>query len=158
MKAIDRALQRLAAGPWAADGRASVASASMRAVAVWNGRAFGPGLRVGEQAEVWSALAGAARAWGEIKVDPGQRARALRAVADGLTAHRDEVLALAARETGLAWPRLGREMDRTIGTLRLFAEVIDPAVDATARWRRPAAVAAGGVGGVGGAALGRRTR
>ena len=117
----------------------------MRAVAVWNGRAFGPGLRVGEQAEVWSALAGAARAWGEIKVESGERARALRAVADGLTAHRDEVLALAARETGLAWPRLGRELDRTIGTLRLFAEVIDPAVDATARWRRPAAVAAGGV-------------
>jgi NADP-dependent aldehyde dehydrogenase len=52
------------------------------------------------------------------------RAAALEAVADSLDAHKDELVALADGETALGPARLGGEVGRTTGQLRLFAEVL----------------------------------
>jgi NADP-dependent aldehyde dehydrogenase len=56
---------------------------------------------------------------------PDDRARALRAVADGLDASVDELVALAHDETGLPLPRLAGEVARTTGQLRLFASELE---------------------------------
>ncbi|MBE1877636.1 aldehyde dehydrogenase (NADP(+)) [Myceligenerans pegani] len=53
-----------------------------------------------------------------------ERARWLRAVADALDEARDELVAVAARETGLPTGRLYGEVARTTGQLRLFADVV----------------------------------
>lgn len=55
--------------------------------------------------------------------DPHHRARALVAVADALTAAADELVPLAAAETGLAEARLRGELKRTTVQLKLFADV-----------------------------------
>jgi NADP-dependent aldehyde dehydrogenase len=53
------------------------------------------------------------------------RAALLRALADGLEARRDDVVAVADRETALGPTRLNGELTRTCYQLRLFAEVLD---------------------------------
>ncbi len=53
-----------------------------------------------------------------------ERAAWLRAVADTLDAHRDELVALADADTALGPTRLTGEVARTTGQLRLFAEVV----------------------------------
>ncbi len=53
------------------------------------------------------------------------RARWLRAVADELDAHRDELVAIADEETHLGEGRLTGEVGRTTGQLRLFADAIE---------------------------------
>ncbi|MFD5865442.1 aldehyde dehydrogenase (NADP(+)) [Agromyces sp. NPDC127015] len=53
------------------------------------------------------------------------RGRWLRAVADGVEAHRDELVALAAEETHLSAARLNGEVTRTATQLRFFADVVD---------------------------------
>ena len=53
------------------------------------------------------------------------RAGLLRALADGLEARRDDVVAVADRETGLGETRLNGELTRTAYQLRLFAEVLE---------------------------------
>jgi NADP-dependent aldehyde dehydrogenase len=53
------------------------------------------------------------------------RAGLLRALADALEARRDDVVAVADRETGLGPPRLNGELTRTTYQLRLFGEVLD---------------------------------
>jgi len=55
---------------------------------------------------------------------PRQRASALLAVADALDAHADELVQLAAEETGLGTARLTGELKRTTVQLRLFADVV----------------------------------
>ncbi|PJJ65683.1 aldehyde dehydrogenase (NADP(+)) [Compostimonas suwonensis] len=57
-------------------------------------------------------------------VEPSRRARALVAVADGLTEAADELVGIAMRETGLSEARLRGELKRTAVQLRLFAEVV----------------------------------
>ena len=52
------------------------------------------------------------------------RATALDAIAAVLDEHKDELVALADRETALGLPRLPGEVSRTTGQLRLFAEVL----------------------------------
>lgn len=56
---------------------------------------------------------------------PGTRTALLRGLADALDAARDELVALADRETGLGAVRLTGEVGRTSGQLRLFAEVVE---------------------------------
>jgi NADP-dependent aldehyde dehydrogenase len=63
-------------------------------------------------AEVWASTS---------RVD---RSAALRAVADGLDAAVDDLVAIAGRETHLAEGRLRGELKRTTFQLRLFAELI----------------------------------
>jgi NADP-dependent aldehyde dehydrogenase len=53
------------------------------------------------------------------------RAAMLRAMADGLARHGDEIVHLADRETGIGTARLGVELKRSAFQLRLFAEVLD---------------------------------
>ncbi|MFI6515564.1 aldehyde dehydrogenase (NADP(+)) [Spirillospora sp. NPDC050679] len=75
--------------------------------------------------EVAAACAAAERAAAELadldRFPLGERARWLRAVADVLDAHAEELTALAADETGLAPDRLKGELARTTGQSRLFA-------------------------------------
>jgi len=52
------------------------------------------------------------------------RARLLRSQADALEAHREELVATAARETRLGEARLNGELTRTAFQLRFFAEVV----------------------------------
>ena len=52
------------------------------------------------------------------------RAAALDAIAAVLDEHKDELAALADRETALGVPRLAGEVARTTGQLRLFSEVL----------------------------------
>ncbi|MEU8355186.1 aldehyde dehydrogenase (NADP(+)) [Nonomuraea sp. NPDC048882] len=69
-----------------------------------------------------SAAAAAGAAW---RATPAaERAVALEAVADALTAHVDELWQLADQETALGEARLRGEVARTAGQFRLFAEVI----------------------------------
>ncbi|MCT2584440.1 aldehyde dehydrogenase (NADP(+)) [Actinophytocola gossypii] len=53
------------------------------------------------------------------------RAALLRALADALEARRDDLVAVADRETALGPTRLNGELTRTAFQLRLFAEVLD---------------------------------
>ncbi|SDD56958.1 NADP-dependent aldehyde dehydrogenase [Geodermatophilus telluris] len=55
----------------------------------------------------------------------GGRAALLRALADALEARREDVVALADRETALGPTRLNGELTRTCYQLRLFAEVLE---------------------------------
>ena len=53
-----------------------------------------------------------------------ERAHALEAVADALDANKDDLVAIADQETALGPVRLGGEVGRTTGQLRLFASVL----------------------------------
>ena len=53
------------------------------------------------------------------------RAALLRKLADALQDRRDDVVAIADRETGLGSTRLGGELTRTCYQLELFAQVLD---------------------------------
>ena len=53
------------------------------------------------------------------------RASLLRALADALESRREDVVAVADRETGLGTTRLNGELTRTVYQLQLFAEVLD---------------------------------
>ncbi len=55
----------------------------------------------------------------------GERAGWLRAIADALDAHIDELVTIADRETRLGETRLRGEVGRTSGQLRLFATVVE---------------------------------
>jgi NADP-dependent aldehyde dehydrogenase len=56
--------------------------------------------------------------------DLGARARMLQTIADALDDGQDELVDLAARESGLGIERLAGEVARTSGQLRLFAQVV----------------------------------
>jgi NADP-dependent aldehyde dehydrogenase len=68
---------------------------------------------------VATAVAFAASPW-----SADQRRDALHAVADALAARGEEVIALAAEETGLTTARLTGELDRTTGQLRLLGDYV----------------------------------
>jgi NADP-dependent aldehyde dehydrogenase len=70
------------------------------------------------------AAAAAAAAAPFADTAPGDRARALVAVADALGAAADELVPIAMAETGLAEARLRGELTRTTVQLRLFAETV----------------------------------
>jgi NADP-dependent aldehyde dehydrogenase len=55
---------------------------------------------------------------------PSERAAWLRAVANLLDHHRDDLAAIADEETALGLPRLTGEVGRTTGQLRMFADVL----------------------------------
>ncbi len=75
-----------------------------------------------ELARIALAAAQAAPAWAALS--PRSRARALVGAAAALDAAGDELVAIAARETGLSEQRLRGELNRTAVQLRLFSEVI----------------------------------
>ena len=57
-------------------------------------------------------------------LDPGQHARFLDAIAENIEAIGDELVERASTETGLGRDRLRGERARTVGQLRLFADVV----------------------------------
>ena len=75
-----------------------------------------------EIAQIAADAARAASAWSALS--PDSRARALVGAAAALEAAVDELVAIAARETGLTEPRLRGELKRTAVQLRLFSDVI----------------------------------
>ena len=72
------------------------------------------------------ALLGLAREAGPALAasDPVRRARLLEGLADALDAARDDLVPIAAAETGLSRDRLVGEVARTSGQLRMFAGVV----------------------------------
>lgn len=70
-----------------------------------------------------AAAAAAAPVW--RAADAATRASWLRAAADALDAHVDELVAIADEETRLGATRLRGEVGRTTGQLRLFASVVE---------------------------------
>jgi len=70
-----------------------------------------------------AAAAAAAPVW--RAADAATRASWLRAAADTLDAHLDELVAIADEETRLGETRLRGEVGRTTGQLRLFATVVE---------------------------------
>jgi len=84
-------------------------------------------------AEVDAAVAAAvaaAPAWAAFP----RRAEALEAVADALDARTGELAAIADTETALGGERLGGEVARTTGQLRLFAAVLRRTSRSRSRW------------------------
>jgi alpha-ketoglutaric semialdehyde dehydrogenase len=72
--------------------------------------------------EIDSALNMAVKAFAAYKkTTPAQRAAFLHAIADDIVSLGDELINVAAAESGLPLPRLQGERDRTTGQLRLFA-------------------------------------
>lgn len=84
-----------------------------------------PGYRYGDASHVDAACAAAAGAFGPYRSTPADlRAGFLEAIADGLVAITDDVVARAHAESGLPHARLIGELGRTCGQLRLFAAVL----------------------------------
>src|SRR5215212_1657968 len=59
------------------------------------------------------------------KRTPKDRAALLRAIAEQIVALGDDLITRAMAESGLPRPRLEGERGRTVGQLKLFAEVVD---------------------------------
>jgi 2,5-dioxopentanoate dehydrogenase len=111
----------LIAGAEAARGGATFAAVNPR-----TGEAIAPEFAEASIADVERAAAAAARAfrvWS--RTTPADRATFLRAVAAKLGAARDTIVPLADIESGLGSARLNGELDRTIGQIGLFANLLD---------------------------------
>lgn len=95
-------------------------------------------------AQVDAACRAAAAAFPALRDARDSRAAVLDGAADGLAALGDRLLDIAARETGLAIPRLAAERDRTVRTLRVFAGIVregswvEAAIDSAQPARLPA--------------------
>ncbi|NLG08195.1 MAG: aldehyde dehydrogenase (NADP(+)) [Deinococcales bacterium] len=102
------------------------AARAFRAVDPTTGEALEPAFAVttpGELRELGRRARAAFRRYARL---PGhERAAFLRAVADGLDAAADELVARATRETALPEARLRGEVSRTSGQLRMFAGLIE---------------------------------
>ncbi|QGN59563.1 aldehyde dehydrogenase (NADP(+)) [Nostocoides sp. HKS02] len=72
--------------------------------------------------QIAARASAAASVW--ATTPPRERARALVAIADALTAHSAELVAIGSMETGLSEPRLSGELTRTAVQLRLFADTV----------------------------------
>jgi 2,5-dioxopentanoate dehydrogenase len=96
-----------------------------RAVDPASGQALEPAFGGGGGAEVHRACALAWEAF-DVFRETGleERARFLEAVADGILGIGDELVERAAAESGLPRGRIEGERGRTVGQLRLFAEVV----------------------------------
>jgi len=96
----------------------------VRSVNPVDGSPFGPEIPDTDPAAFDAALDAAvavARSWGEAS--PGARAVVLRAMADALDGHADELAVLADQETGLGADRLRGEVGRASFQLRLLADL-----------------------------------
>ncbi|KUI35320.1 2,5-dioxovalerate dehydrogenase [Mycobacterium sp. IS-1496] len=101
------------------------AGAEIRGFDPATGTELEPGYRYGDISNVDAACAAAAEAFGPYRSTPaGARADFLEAIADGLVAITDDVVARAHAESGLPHARLTSELGRTCGQLRLFAAVL----------------------------------
>lgn len=102
-------------------------TAPIRAVDPASGEPFGEAFPAATPGEIENTLARAAAFWDEHgEPDVSKRIALLRRYADLIQASRNELTAIASRETGLpAEPRLGEvEINRTVNQLRLAADAV----------------------------------
>ncbi len=123
---------------------ATAAGATFSGINPATGEKLEPLFHTASLEEVEQAAAAAAAAAPVFGALSGkERGVFLRAIADGLTADAEAIIARAQLESGLPLPRLQGEMGRTTGQLKLFAEVIeegswlDARIDAALPERKP---------------------
>ncbi|RZL97855.1 MAG: aldehyde dehydrogenase family protein, partial [Sphingomonas sp.] len=98
---------------------------SFRGIEAATGQAIDPAYPVSTLADVDAACAAAAAAFDAYRnTDAGARAAFLEAIGEEIMALGDALLERAGRESGLPAARLTGERGRTIGQLRLFAQVV----------------------------------
>lgn len=82
--------------------------------------------QVATPAEITAAADAAGNAFGPFSaLPPSDRAVFLRAIADELEAAREDIVAMIPQETALPAGRAGGELGRTMGQLRMFADLIE---------------------------------
>lgn len=108
------------------------------------GAVLEPGFASAEPRDVEQACLLAEEASGRFAMlPPEERARFLEAIADGIVEIGDDLILRAMLETGLSRARLEGERARTIGQLRLFAQVVrqgdwlDATIDSAMPDRQP---------------------
>ncbi len=105
---------------------AATSGRTFRAVNAATGEALEPPFYVASSADVESAAQLAMAAFATYKaLDGAHKARFLRAIADKMDASKDDIAARAEAETGLPPARLGGELARTTGQLRMFAKLVE---------------------------------
>lgn len=106
--------------------RAVATGRVFRGVNPATGETLAPDFHRASEAEVDAAVSRAADAFASYgKLSGRVRGAFLRAIADGLEAERDTIVARAELESGLPVPRLKSEVFRASGQLRLFAELVE---------------------------------
>jgi acyl-CoA reductase-like NAD-dependent aldehyde dehydrogenase len=99
-------------------------AATYRSVDPETGEAFGPDFHDATAEEVADAVAAATEAFATLRrVDRRRLAELLEGAAANLEALGDDLVEVAARETGLGTERITGERGRTCGQLRAFAKV-----------------------------------
>lgn len=110
---------------------AEKSGARFRAVDAATGESVEPEFDVSTREDVESACAAAAAAFDAYRETTAEdRARFLEAIGDEIMALGDSLIERASLETGLPSARLTGERGRTVGQLRLFADVVR-----AGRWR-----------------------
>jgi 2,5-dioxopentanoate dehydrogenase len=103
------------------------------------GEPMEPAFPASTSEDVAAACAAAAGAFDTYRELPAERRAAfLDAIGDEIMALGDELLERASRETGLAIARLTGERGRTVGQLKLFAQVVRDQRWRVRATRRPA--------------------
>ena len=99
---------------------------TFRAVNAATGAALEPEFHAASNDDVEKAASLATKAFATYgTLDATHRARFLRSIADKMDAAKDAISARAGLETGLPPARLGGELARTTGQLRMFAQLIE---------------------------------
>jgi len=99
--------------------------ATFRCVSPFTGQPIAREHRIAPPDEVDSVCLAAAEAFEWLWAQPrGRRVALLRGIADSIAALGESLLTIASEETGLSVPRLAGERDRTIFTLRMFADAV----------------------------------
>src|SRR6185295_1632722 len=122
-KILGRSL--IAGAPGGPQKASEAADPSFRAVAPTTGQELAPPMYAATTAEVTAACSAAWEAFYSLAERPArERASLLDTAAANISALGDSLIDLASEETGLTPPRLVSERDRTVNTLRMFAETI----------------------------------
>src|SRR5512145_329548 len=105
--------------------RATSGRDTYRACDATSGATIEPAFSVASPADIERACEAAGRAFDDFRAVPlEQRAALLESIADKIAAIGDDLIVRAMAETGLSRPRLEGERARTVGQLRLFANVV----------------------------------
>ncbi len=122
MSAADLTGEHFVAGA----GAAGAGSGGFTAFDAMTGNALEPTYREASVEQVDAACEAANAAYAELRtVEPSVRAGLLRAIADGLEGLGDTLVERVMQETALPRARVEGERGRTMGQLRLFADLID---------------------------------
>ncbi len=116
---------RLHGENWIGARRSAEAPATLWGLDPASGERLEPGFHEATEGEIDAACTLAAAAAGPYAALPAERRAAfLEAAAAAIDELGDALVERTAAETGLAWPRLAAERARTVGQLRLFADLV----------------------------------